>query len=145
MSRKVGIVGTGFPDFEIAVDKFEKNVIEEIKRIVAETAEMLVSEARAKAPVAPDGGHLRHSIGVEYFNDGLTAIVSVGAEYRFYVEHGTGIYSDLGTGRETPWVYYSEKLGRWVWTRGMKAQPFWRPSVEIAMKHFKDEMNKLGA
>ena len=61
-----------------------------------------------------------------------------------YVEYGTGIYSISGDGRKTPWVYWSDKLNRYVFTRGMRAQPYFKPAVEMAAKHFERELNKLG-
>ena len=60
------------------------------------------------------------------------------------MEFGTGIYSITGSGRKTPWVFYSDKLNRYVYTRGMQAQPFWIPTIEVASKYFQREMNKLG-
>jgi HK97 gp10 family phage protein len=145
---KGGITEYGYVGFDKAVDKFERHMIKELKRIVKETAEMMASQMKALAPVAEvDGGNLKNSIDVTYFNRGLSAMITVGASYAVYVEYGTGIYTTNPEypGRQTPWVYYSEKLNRWVWTRGMRAQPFFKPSYEIASKHFKDEMNKLGA
>ena len=43
------------------------------------------------APV--DMGYLKESIDFIFKNDGLTGIVSVGAEYAIYIEYGTGIYA----------------------------------------------------
>ena len=44
--------------------------------------------------------------------------------YWRFVEYGTGIYSELGEGRQTPWTYYVE-AGRWKGfhrTKGQKAK-----------------------
>lgn len=136
------IVGFGDKRFELGVKKFEKYYIKEVKRVIKETAEMIVSQAKALAPV--DEGNLRDSIDVRYFKGGLSAYIHVGAEYAVYIEFGTGIYAVKGNGRKDPWVYYSEKLGRFVYTRGMEAQPFWFPSLDVAEKHFRSEMKKLG-
>lgn len=145
MARGGYIIGFGDKGIERAVNKFEKHVIKQVKRIVAETAEMAVAQMKSLSPTGEiDGGNLKRSIDVTYAQGGLTAIINVGAEYAWYVEYGTGIYAKEGNGRKTPWVYYSKKLKRWVWTRGMKAQPFWNPSLEVAFKHFTTEMNKLG-
>ncbi|MFD2704237.1 HK97 gp10 family phage protein [Salibacterium lacus] len=65
--------------FEKAIERFEQQIIDEVKRIVAETTEIIVSEAKALAPV--DEGNLRRSIEPEYDNDGLSAMITVGAEY----------------------------------------------------------------
>lgn len=142
MARGGLIIGFGDKGVERAVNRFERHIIKQVKRIVAETAEMAVAQMRALVPV--DDGNLKRSIDVIYTQGGLTAIITVGAHYAWYVEYGTGIYSTEGTGRKTPWVYYSKELKRWVYTRGMKAQPFWHPSLDVAFKHFTSEMNKLG-
>jgi HK97 gp10 family phage protein len=145
MARGGYIVAFGDRGFERAINRFERRIIREVKRIIVETAEMAVSTMRTLAPVAEvDGGNLKRSIEVQYLRGGLTAIIKVGADYAWYVEYGTGIYSTKGDGRKTPWVYYSQKLKRWVFTKGMKAQPFWHPSLEAAFNHFESEMNKLG-
>jgi hypothetical protein len=137
------IIGFGDTGFERAVGRFERHIIREIKRIVVETAEMAVSSMRTLAPV--DDGNLKRSIEVKYFNGGLSAYITVGAEYALYVEYGTGIYSTHPEGgRQTPWVYFSQELNRWVYTRGIRAQPFWNPSLDTAFRHFENEMNRLG-
>lgn len=136
------IVGYGSKRFELDVKKFEKKMIKEIKRIVAETAEILVTNAKASAPT--DDSSLKDSIDVTYLKGGLSAYVRVGVHYAIYVEFGTGIYAVKGNGRKTPWVYYSKKLKRYVFTRGMKAQPFWFPALDIAEKHWNKEFKKLG-
>jgi len=141
---RVGITGRGFPDFERSVSHFRRKKIKEVKRVVAETAEMMANQMKALAPVSEiDGGNLRQSIEVKYFNKGLSARITVGAFYAVFLEFGTGIYSESGTGRKDSWVYYSDKLGRYVFTRGIRPQPFFRPSVEQALNHFQKEMNKL--
>lgn len=63
--------------------------------------------------------------------DNTHVIDEVGPEtdYAPYLEYGTGVYAEGGNGRQTPWVYFSEKLGHFVRTVGMKAQPFIRPTA----------------
>lgn len=135
----------GDKGFELAVDEFEKQYINDIKKIIATTAELMVSQMKALAPVSEiDGGNLRNSIDVAYYNGGLNAVINVGASYGIYIEYGTGIYSSTGSGRKTPWVYYDEKLGHYVFTHGMRAQPFFRPGFETASKYFNSAMNRLG-
>lgn len=62
-----------------ALKKWGNQIEDEIKRIVVETAAVIQTEARARAPV--DSGYLRQSIEVEVLQGGLTAIVTVDAEY----------------------------------------------------------------
>lgn len=125
-----------------AIERFGEHVESEIKRIVVETAQTIVSNARLLAPV--DDGNLRDSIEMEILNDGFTAIVRVTAHYAIYVEYGTGIYAAEGNGRKTPWTYYSDKLGRFVTTNGMQPQPFWGPAVDEGERYYRNEMRKLG-
>lgn len=138
----IGIEMDGVRQFEKTVDRFERAYINAIKRVIAETAQMIQSQAKALAPV--DDGNLRDSIEVRYFNKGLSAEIIVGASYGIYVEFGTGVYAKEGNGRKDPWVYYSEKLKRYVFTRGIQPQPYWTPSIEVGSKFFEKEMNKLG-
>ncbi|AND39046.1 HK97-gp10 family putative phage morphogenesis protein [Cytobacillus oceanisediminis] len=124
-----------------AVQRFGEGVIDEAKRIVVETAYMIQANARSLAP--EDDGNLKKSIEVQIRDGGLTAVVTVGAHYAIYVEFGTGIYAVNGDGRQTPWTYYSDKLGRFVRTKGMRAQPFWFPAIEMGRRHFHTEMSRL--
>jgi hypothetical protein len=45
--------------------------------------------------------------------------VGTNNEYAVYNELGTGIYTDGGGGRQTPWRYQDAK-GNWHTTQGMK-------------------------
>lgn len=125
-----------------AIRRYGDDVLDEIKRIVVETAYIIHSNAQALAPV--DDGNLRDSIEVELLNDGMKAVVRVTANYAIYVEYGTGIYAAEGNGRDTPWTYYSDKLGRFVTTEGMRPQPFWDPAIKQGQRHFRSEMRGLG-
>jgi HK97 gp10 family phage protein len=129
-------------DISRTVSRFERRVIREIKRIVAETAEKIAAQARALAPV--DLGNLRASIEVNYYKGGLAAEVRVTADYAIYVEYGVGIYAENGNGRKDGWAYFNERYGRWVFTRGFPPQPYWRPALEFGRKHFNSELRKLG-
>lgn len=132
----------GNKELAVALFKYGERIEREAKRIVVDTAKLILSNAKALAPV--DDGNLRDSIEMEILNDGLTAIVRVTASYAVYVEYGTGIYAVEGNGRKTPWTYYSTKLGRFVSTQGMRPQPYWNPSIDVGERYFKSEMRKLG-
>ncbi|ASF54196.1 HK97 gp10 family phage protein [Bacillus velezensis] len=124
-----------------ATSEFGNRVIDDIKQLVTDTAELIYSHAVLNAPTAAiDGGNLKNSIEIDYQEGGLRAVISVGADYAVYVEYGTGIYAEEGGGRQTPWVYYDTKLNRWVVTRGMRAQPFWNPAVDEGMRYFASQM-----
>ncbi|MBT2661945.1 HK97-gp10 family putative phage morphogenesis protein [Bacillus sp. ISL-45] len=121
--------------------QFGEGVVEKAKRIVMETAYLIQANARSLAP--SDDGNLRKSIEVEIRDGGLTSVVTVGAHYAIYVEFGTGIYAVNGDGRQTPWTYYSDKLGRFINTRGMRAKPYWYPAIEVGRRYYRTEMNRL--
>lgn len=61
---------------------------------------------------------------------GATGWQIVGADYILYIEYGTGIYEEGGTGRDTPWVYFDKKRDHWYTTLGMQPRPFIRQSIE---------------
>lgn len=130
---------------ERALRKFKDDILDQVREIIQNTGLILFNQAVSLAPVAEiDGGNLKNSISFDSSTDGLSCTVHVGASYAIYVEYGTGIYAVGGDGRKTPWVYWSDKLNRWVWTRGMEAQPFWNPSIDQARRYFLKEMRRLG-
>lgn len=131
----------GNRNMQRAIRRYGDNVLDEVKRIVVETAYIIQSNAQALAPV--DDGNLRDSIAVELLQGGLKAKVTVGANYAIWIEYGTGIYSSTGQGRDTPWTYYSDKLGRFVTTQGMRPQPFWHEAVDKGRRHFRNGMRAL--
>lgn len=137
----MSITRFGSKGLERALDKWSDKIEKEVKRIIHETALVIQSQARALAP--SDSGYLRKSIEVTTSSDGLTALISVGADYAIYVEYGTGIYAVNGNGRKDPWVFYDEQYGKFVFTRGMRAQPFWFLSLDVGKKHYDQEMKKL--
>lgn len=127
---------------ERALREFESHVMDRVKEIVTETTLMIYNNATALVPV--DDGALRNSISYDVASDGLSGKIEVDSGYAIYVEFGTGIYSSEGTGRQTPWVYWSNKLNRFVYTQGQKPQPFWYPSIDKGARYFRKEMDKLG-
>lgn len=82
-----------------------------------------------------DTGELAQSIHHEV--EGLTGVIGTNKEYAPYVEIGTGIFSSLGDGRDTPWVYWSEKMQRFVYTVGQHPQPYLRPALMENLKEIK--------
>ena len=69
---------------------------------LTKAAFLVENEAKKKCPVGT--GELRNSITSEV--EGNQAVVGSNLEYAPYVEFGTGIFSSLGNGRQTPWTYY---------------------------------------
>jgi HK97 gp10 family phage protein len=94
-------------------------------------AYVVVNGERMRVPVQTSA--TRNSIKphiIEADDNHVVDEVGPETDYALYLEYGTGIYADGGKGRQTPWTYYSDKLGRFVTTNGMKAQPFIRPTAE---------------
>lgn len=106
------------------------------------------SEAILLAPVAEiAGGNLRQSISYEEDYDNDRIIVGSTSNYSIYVEKGTGVYAEDGTGRKTPWVYFDNKTQQYYYTKGQKPQPFLLPAIAKNKKGiisiFEKELNKL--
>lgn len=136
ISEGDGGLGSAFMRFEEKVETKIK------KKIIAETAAVIMSQAKALAPVFL--GNLKASINVQIYDGGLSARVHVDSDYAIYVEYGTGIYATKGsTAEKIPWVYYDEVLGQFVETWGMEAQPFWHPAIESGANYFKTAVNML--
>ncbi|OMC83359.1 hypothetical protein BK130_07380 [Viridibacillus sp. FSL H8-0123] len=127
-------------NLERAFTSWSRDVENEIEKIVLETVRMIQAQAKALAPF--DDGSLKASIEVRQI-DKFSATVTVGSDYAVYIEYGTGIYAVEGNGRQTPWTYWSNKLGRYVTTKGQKPQQFWAPAVESGERHFTSRMNRL--
>lgn len=137
----MGLTRFGAKSLEVALRKWGEDVEQKVADIVQETGRILEAQAKALAPV--DEGNLRNSIEYEKLGP-MTARVSVGAHYAIYIEFGTGIYAVGGDGRKTPWTYYSTKYDQFVTTRGMAAQPFWFPAVDVARDYYYTELRKIG-
>ena len=119
-----------------ALQVFSDTTIDDAERGISETAMLLNTEASSRAPI--DEGNLKNSIQSEI--GGLKATVMVGAFYGVYVEYGTGVYSKGPGGsraKKIPWTYKGAD-GKWYTTYGMRAQPFWFPSIDVARKYFKN-------
>ena len=87
----------------------------------------IVNTMKELAP--KDTGEMAESITTQVVQNSKNEIaVRVGPTddifYAKYVEYGTGIYAVNGVGRQTPWVYYNQRWGQFVYTVGNKPQPF---------------------
>ena len=126
----------GHWDLVKELEEFEKETIRWAKKGIAKTTLKIYNTAVAMAPV--DMGYLKESIDFIFKNDGLTGIVSVGAEYAIYIEYGTGIYATGPGGsraKKIPWSYKDDD-GEWHTTYGSPAQPFWEPAIDEGRAFF---------
>lgn len=117
----------------------------EIEREVEKEAKIVQAQAKLLAPV--DTGNLRNNINTSVKWEGNTCVgvISADTEYAIYVEYGTGIYSSLGTGRQTPWVYTPDGGVHFYWTQGQQPQPFMNPAYENTKdKIFRDLTEMVG-
>lgn len=119
-----------FEGLDKIIDKIEDfDDVREMTSAMQQACNLVESAAKDKAP--KDTGALRRSITskVEVTGNSIEGIVFTPLEYAPYVEYGTGIYSDNGNGRKTPWVYMDDK-GNYHYTRGQHPQPYMRPALE---------------
>ena len=95
---------------------------------------------------AYDTGALSDSVKYEVLED--KGIISAGeglvdgqgkGSYAIYVEYGTGIYYE-GTKRPNGWVYYNDRIGKFVFTFGMAPRPF----MHNTMLSLEDEAKTAG-
>ena len=116
--------GVVFNDYSADVlNEFHDAVLRALERC----GEQAEGYAKDLCPV--DTGQLRNSITHAVDDGEQAAYIGSNMEYAPYVELGTGIYTEGGGGRPTPWVYQDAK-GNWHWTRGNPAQPFLTPAVK---------------
>ena len=73
-----------------------------------------------------DTGALINSVSHEVIED--TCYVGTNQSYAIYHEVGTGIYTEGGGGRRTPWAFQDQK-GEWHITRGVSPVHFLKNSV----------------
>jgi len=69
--------------------------------------------------------------------------VFMGVNYGQYLEEGTGIYN----GRKAYWTTFGGLLDHPIKYKGMKARPFWKPSIEETQENIprilEEEASKL--
>ena len=108
------------------LERFEKELPNILEKALEQACLIVENSAKQNCPV--NDGQLRQSIS--HKTNKTTGEIGTSVEYAPYVEVGTGIYSTEGGGRQTPWVYRDAK-GEWHTTKGMKAQPFLKPALDM--------------
>ncbi len=119
----------------------------ELRGAINKATQLVHGQAKALAPT--DTGQLAGSIHMQVKDTGkeLQGRVYTNVEYATYVEFGTGItgngtypYKIKGlnlTYRNTPWCYYDEDEGEWIFTKGQEAQPYMYPALKENEKTIK--------
>ena len=141
----MGITKFGNKRMQKALQRWEKDIIDDVKDVIEQTLDFLKEELKKRIPV--DTGELLQSVEVTLDADRLGGKLLINNQYAIYVNYGTGIYAEGPGGsraKRIPWVYFNDRLGRFIWTHGQRAQFFWEPSVEAASKFFIREMRKIG-
>lgn len=129
----------------------------EIENILTNTAEKMYNDIYSMAPV--DTGRYRDSItiskvkhegskhSIEIYSDLNSGWNNVALAY--LLEWGTGIKGEQTNNyphgypyRQTPWVYYNERYGRWIFTYGCIARPHWYPALHNNEDYFKEQIRK---
>lgn len=119
-----------FEGLDKIIDKIEDfDDVREMTSAMQDACNLVEGAAKDKAP--KDTGALRRSITskVEVTGNSIEGIVFTPLEYAPYQEFGTGLFTENGNGRKTPWVYMDDK-GNYHYTRGQHPQPYMRPALE---------------
>ena len=131
-------------DFVIAADH-SAEVLRELEVRIQAALEacgnQAVSHAKNNLTEASrvDTGALRNSISHQVDDD--TCYVGTNQEYAIYNEVGTGIYTEGGGGRQSPWAYQDAK-GKWHRTRGIKPVHFIKNAVSNHTEEYKQIMEQ---
>lgn len=117
-------------------DKYPGNVSKNLRKVMSDTAASMEAYAVKAAPI--ETGYLQGSIrGYIDENPGtIGAFCETNVEYAIYQEFGTGIYSEGGGGRQSPWAYEDDE-GEIHFTWGNHPHPFMRPAMHNAIKQAK--------
>ena len=128
-----------------------------IEKILVDTGTVVRDDIRALAPI--DSGEYRSSINLsEVKKEGSIYSIKIFTNLNSgwkniplgcLLEWGTGIKGEATNTyehgfpyRQTPWVYYNERYGRWVFTHGNVARPHFIPGLYNNYSYFLDNIRK---
>lgn len=126
-------------------------------RILDKVGEDVKEDIKSLAPI--DTGRYRESItksSIEENGDSYSISIYTdlnsgwkGVALGYLLEWGTGIkgeetnqYDHGYPYRTTPWVYYNERYGRWIFTHGNIARPHFYPGLKLNEKNFRETILK---
>ncbi|PTK22528.1 HK97 gp10 family phage protein [Staphylococcus hominis] len=118
------------------LEDYREEMEDWVKEGIAKTTMKIYNKAVALAPV--DTSWLRESISFEFYDNGFSSKINVGASYSIYVEYGSGIFAEGPGGsraKHIPWRY-QDANGQWHTTKGQHAQPFWNPAIDAGRAFF---------
>lgn len=125
----------GLKQFQEKLAKSGANATVLTRAAVVNASEVVKSRIRAKAPHRT--GTLQRGVQYEMVGS-LASVVSEQEKYGIFVEEGTGLYGPKNEliRPQTAKVLHFTSGGKEVfarYTRGMKAQPFFKPGTEEAL------------
>lgn len=119
----------------VEINDFTEEVLKALNEQLAAGLEAVgnqaVSHAKRNLTAAGrvDSGVLRNSIMHQVVMSEKAVYIGSNVHYAIYNEMGTGIYTDGGGGRQTPWSYKDYK-GNWHTTSGMKPTHFLKEAAQ---------------
>lgn len=157
-------------EFRNMLHNFANNLVDKTYHTFNKVGNEVVHEMqeRLKSGDHIDTGNLADSIAQKTGKSGMevktTVVITARATnkewYAKFIEHGTGIYNDTGTGRTDGWYYWytGNKLTpaerQWLadhpgargvkrFTYGQKADPFIEPTIDNALSNLGVELKEL--
>lgn len=128
MFRRSGIGASGFAK---RLDRSKSQALKAAAAVLhGSAAQIIRDEGRV------DTGAMMGGFGIE--EKGSEVVLYNAQEYAIYHEYGTGVWAEDGKGRETPWVYFNEKLQQYVETDGMEAIAFMRNGSDSSRRDMRD-------
>lgn len=130
---------------------------ERIATILIKTGEKVRDDIRALAPI--ETGEYQSSINlseVTHFGNkhSIKVYTNLNSGWKnvplgCLLEWGTGVVGEASNEydhgypyRQTPWVYYNERYGHWVFTHGNVAHPHFIPGLYSNIEYFKHNILK---
>lgn len=126
-------------------NKIQPAMINLIEELTEKGVEIAKAELIFFSPPAYDYGDLQASIRKEEYHDGCGKVIAgegLDKGYAVYVEYGTGIAGGEGQEgyRQTGWTYFNDRIGKFVFTTGMRPRPF----MHNTLRDLEDEVKAAG-
>lgn len=127
------------------------------EQILTKAANKVYADIYSLAPV--DTGQYRSSIKIsDVKHEGSKHSIEIysdlnsgwnGVALGYLLEWGTGKKGEMSNNyphgfpyRQTPWIYYNERYGRWIFTHGCIARPHFYPGLHNNIGYFKEQIKK---
>lgn len=133
-----------------AIAKLKSLSVETKSKVINQTAKSslkIEAESKNKAPV--DTGRLRSSIQTRFEDEGLIGIIYSDVAYAPYVEFGRKAGKPPPSSALKGWARrhkmegLSYVIARSIGRKGVKAQPFLRPSFEKEKNDYKNKVKRI--